>query len=231
MRKRALLTTAAGLAAWAAWSSTAAAATVPSAVEIRGFGYDLNSGAMNGIVESPRAACLRNRTVRMWTVTDGVRRALSVDRSSDNGFWGGSGTVDPSEPPTFHARMKPKRLGPTRRCAGDSDVRTPGGGKGAFRRVIYPTGIGIGGAAIGETVLIDGKVTAREACRKNRRVRIVAVTPGGNFRVDVDRASDNGFFGGGGQPPEPATGARVIAPEKRLGPGKRCAGAIAGVDS
>ena len=217
------LTGAAVLATFATGMSTAAAATVPSTVEIEGYGYDLNRGAMHGVVESPRAACLKNRVVRMSTETDGERRPLSVDRSSDNGFWGGEGTIEPGDPVIFRAKLLPKRLGPNRRCAGDTHERVAGGPMRA--RTTYPTSIGIDGASIGNSVSADGRVSAREACRKNRRVRIIALTPGGDFLVDADRASDNGFFGGGGESPEHADGVRASAPVKRLGAGKRCAAA------
>jgi hypothetical protein len=227
MRRRAALAVASTIG-FVAWVSPAAAVTVPSDVEIRGFGFDLTNGVMQGRVESPRDACLRNRIVRMSTVTDGEPLPLDRDRSSDNGYWGGEGPVVPGDEIRFRVRMKPKRLGPHRRCAGDADVRIPGPGRLAAR-VTYPTSLFLGGASLGVSVHVEGRVVAREACRRNRRVRITALTPAGDFFMGTDRASDNGYFGGGGTPPEAANGLTVVAPTKRLGPGRRCAQAAAGV--
>jgi hypothetical protein len=157
------LTTAAAVVASAFWASAAGAATVPSQVEIKGYGFDLDVGSMHGEITSPRAACLKNRVVRMSTATKGERRPLTVDRSSDNGFWGGDGMIEPGNTVTFRAKLLPKRLGAHRRCAGDTHERVAGGPMRA--RTTYPTSIFIGGTSIGNSVAVDGRVTARAACR------------------------------------------------------------------
>lgn len=210
-----------GLAAGVFWVPHAGAVTVKSTIEISGYGYDLDRGAMDGTIQSPRGACLANRKVRMST-RNGESLLLSIDRSSNNGFWGGTGTVD--SPTDFVAKLLPKPLGKDRRCGGDADVSTLTRQRtgGAPQATTFPTQVAIRGAGIGDSISVNGVVIARRACRENRTVRIIALTDGDNPLIDVDRASDNGYFGGGGPAPG-ADGVRAVAPAVNLAPGRRCA--------
>jgi hypothetical protein len=197
-------------------------------VDLTGYGYDLDVRTANGVIESPRAACILNRKTSLLSRAGSGYEPFARDVSSDNGFFGGDGTQADGPPTKFKAVVRRKRLGPSRTCSRASDVVTVPTGPGGRARTTFPTTVGIFGAAIGDTDFAVGRVTARGACRKNRRVEIVALRNEGDLTVDADRASDNGYFGGGGPAPS-SEGVRARAPQKALGGGDRCAAASADV--
>ena len=206
------------------WSASANAATIPTTVEIGGYGYDLDVRAMNGQVFSARRACVRNRTTDLLAKSGSRFRRFSQDVSSDNGFFGGDGTQSGGPPTKFKVVVRRKRLGRNRVCSGASDTATTPSGPGGLARTTFPTSIGLLTAGSGDSVSALGVITARKACRKDRRVAIIALRSEGNETIDVDHASDNGYFGGGGPAPD-SEGVRVSAPAKPLGDGDQCAAA------
>ena len=206
----------------------ASAASVPTKVDLIGYGYDLDLRTANGQIESPRAACVANRKATLLAKADSRFEPFARDVSSDNGFFGGDGTQADGPPTKLKVVVRRKRLSPSRTCARASDAVTVPTGPGARPRTTFPTAVGIFGAGIGDTVFAVGRVTARQACRKNRRIAIVALRDEGDMTVDADRASDNGYFGGGGPAPS-SEGVRAVAAQKPLGGGDRCAAASAQV--
>jgi hypothetical protein len=195
-------------------------ATFPSTVEVTRIVFIQPAGS--GEVHAARDSCLSNRAVRIIALTDAGPVRISRDRSSDNGFWGGEGPA--ANVNGIRAVMAPKRLGPGKRCRGDTDEFSIRPAAREARRETFPTQIELLQLNVGEKTFVNGILTARATCRANRRVRIAAITDGQPRLVDTDRASDNGYFGGGGTAPG-ATGVRASAPVKRLGPNRRCAAA------
>ena len=64
----------------------------------------------------------------------------------------------------------------------------------------YSTEVGINIGIIGTSVFAEGQVfSPKRACVAGRKVLIIAITPNGNQIVDIDYASDNGFYGGTGR--------------------------------
>ena len=210
-------------------ASSARGATFASTVEIGGFGSDLDVVQMNGLVEATERACLRNREVEMYAVNGSGEQRFNTDHTSDNGFWGGGGHAEGGPPFTFKARMKPKRLGTSgNRCAGDTDTASPP--RPVSRRAApYPTQIFVF-YSISEASIVSmrGQLFARTKCRKDRTVKIQANLPSGRETVDLDHASDNGFWGGEGVPSEEPESARAFAPKKKLSAEHSCAPASQG---
>jgi hypothetical protein len=198
-------------------------AKVPSSLQENGLGYGPGEANLEGFVESERAACLRNRHIRIFAIRqNGSPKLISVDRSSLNGFWGGEGET--SVPKAFRAVMKPRDLSRRKTCGGDR-IRVPvpsGPGRPAAREEL-PTTVDLDGGQLSPTfVSTDGVIQARRACRSKRRVDLLALTTGEPELVDFDRASRNGYFGGGG-PTENANGIRALAPAKNIRGPHTCA--------
>ncbi len=79
----------------------------------------------------------------------------------------------------------------------------------------YPTDVGVNIAIIGRGVYAEGQVfSPKRACVVGRKVLIIAITPNGNQIVDIDYASDNGFYGGTGRAEDASrpTGVKVKVP-------------------
>jgi hypothetical protein len=218
MRKLALLGAATAVALAAAPGiASERRATIPSEIDVLGFS---TSPAADGRILTPRPACLANRRVRIFARTASGPVLISTDRSSDNGFWGGAGPAEDVD--GVRAVLKPKRLGPGRRCGGSIDeVSVPRAPATRLGGTTYPTDVHLGTSALGDNPFVTGSLTTRKKCRANRKIRINAIIDDESFLIDTDRSSDNGYFGGGGSAPG-ANGIRVNAPAKRLGPGRRC---------
>jgi len=79
----------------------------------------------------------------------------------------------------------------------------------------YSTEVGINIGIIATGVFAEGQVLSpKRACVAGRKVLIIAITPNGNQIVDIDHASDNGFYGGSGRADgaDHPTGVKVKAP-------------------
>ena len=198
-------------------------ATVPSSLAVSGLGYGPGEANLEGSIQSQRAACLLNRRVMIFAIPqNGKAKRISIDRSSLNGFWGGEG--ESTVPKALRAVMRPRDINRRKTCTGDRiRVQVPTGpGLGTARQEL-PTTLLLGGASSSPTFIsTGGTITARKACRAKRRVDIFALTSGGPALVDFDRASRNGYFGGGGQTTDP-TGVRALAPAKDIPGPDTCA--------
>jgi hypothetical protein len=197
----------------------------PTTVEINGLALRESGGYAFGRITSPRKACISERELRVYLVTEGDRELMDMDRASLNGFFAGGGAVDFGT--EVLVRAPRKRLGPGRSCAPGSAVDMPSlavgaaaalaGGQGFSTQVVIDA---LGGAPL----FAAGSLSSpREACLSRRKVRVFAVVQGENELVDADTASLNGFFAGGGRASAPAEGVRASAPRKRLRPGRSCA--------
>ena len=87
--------------------------------------YDYHT---NGDLESTRAACLSDRTVKLYFRDNGSKTLMDVDRSSRNGFWAVGGEAE--EPPNkILIKLIPERLpsppGHRHACGGDKIVTAP----------------------------------------------------------------------------------------------------------
>ena len=91
--------------------------------------YSTGAGqaSIRGNLLSPRRACLGNRVVRMVAITNQVPEVFSVDRTSDNGFFGGRGKISSTQADDLRVKGPPKRLGRHRRCGGFNVVLFPPG--------------------------------------------------------------------------------------------------------
>jgi hypothetical protein len=88
----------------------------------------------------------------------------------------------------------------------------------------HPTDVTINIAVLGRGVFAEGQVLSpARACMSGRKVLIIEITEAGNEVVDVDHASDHGFYGGSGKVPGARpTGLKVKAPRTVVGrPGHR----------
>jgi hypothetical protein len=196
-------------------------AKLPSSLEANGLGYGPGEANLEGFVESGRAACLKNRRVSIFSIRqNGGAKLISVDRSSRNGFWGGSGET--STPKAFRAVMPPRDISRRKTCAGDRlRVQVPTGP--GRPRVEFPTTLSLDGSTASPTsVSTEGVIEARKPCRAKRRVDLFALTTGGPQFFGFDRASRNGYFGGEGAATD-ANGARAVAPAKDLPGPDSCA--------
>jgi hypothetical protein len=80
------------------------------------FSTGLGRASVAGTLESERRRCLRDRVVRMVAITDDGPEIFSVDRSSHNGFFGGSGTISSTQADGMRVHTPAKRLGRKKRC-------------------------------------------------------------------------------------------------------------------
>jgi hypothetical protein len=205
----------------AAAAESAPRAKVASSLEIDGRGYGPGEANVDGFIESGREACLENRRIRMFAIRQGGKaKALSVDVSSMNGFWGGEGET--STPKAFRVVMSPRDISRRKTCTGDRTREQIPTGPG-FARTEFPTGLVLDGSSSTPTSFqAEGSITARKACRSKRRVNIFGLTVSGPVFAGFDRASRNGFFGGGGEV-SGVMDVRAVAPAKDLPGPDSCA--------
>ena len=207
-------------------ASASQRATVKSELVWGGAGSGGGQAQMEGSIESPRPRCLKNRKVRIFGINEAGSKWISADLSSDNGFWGGEGPF--ADANGVRAKMARKKVGRKRYCSGDT-VRFMFPSFPPFprpaSRVTYPTVITMDGSSSGpEEVSGEGSITARRACRENRRVTVSGLSAEGAEFAGFDRASRNGYWGAGG-PANGTDGVRAEVAELRIRPGRKCAAA------
>ena len=202
----------------------AEARTFKSTVTANGASFGEDFASTNGIIESNRARCLRKRTVKINRVLDGKRLLLSTDRSSRNGYWGGSGET--AYPDSFKIKLKPRRLSRKHRCGGDTFIYEVGGMRAAARETfpgeIQYTILAYAGNEVGAAGNITSPATR---CLSQRRLEVFDfddLVRGPRRAFDV--TSKNGYYGAFGD--STSQGVALVLKARQLRPGRRCGRAV-----
>ena len=202
----------------------AEARTFKSTVTAYGASFGEDFASTNGNIESNRARCLRKRTVKISRVLDGKRLLLSTDRSSRNGYWGGTGET--AYPDSFKIKLKPRRLSRKHRCGGDTFIYEVGGMRAAARETFpgelqYSTSTYAGTTGVGG----EGNIVTANRCLSGRRVEVYAAEGETRTFAAFDISSKNGYWGASGSVSGPGVEYRLKG--KRLGRGaNRCGGDV-----